>query len=72
MCVHLLGPVRPQGITAPGGEDAYLDAGDVTLEPETKVIGLDILPWPRAGVGGEQRRAGGGGSDQSLILRLLV
>ena len=40
--MHLLGPVRAgqaTGITAPGGEeDAYLDAGDVTLEPETKVI----------------------------------
>lgn len=57
--MHLLGPVRPQGITAPGGEeDAYLDAGDVTLEHETKVIGLDILPWPRAGSRGGQVEAG--------------
>lgn len=33
------GQSGPQGITAPGGEeDASLDAGDVTLEPETKAI----------------------------------
>ena len=61
------GQSGPQGITAPGGEeDASLDAGDVTLEPETKAIGLDILPW--LGGGG----CGGVAGDHSLVSRLLV
>ena len=71
MCVHLLGPVRAgqaTGITAPGGEeDAYLDAGDVTLEPETKVI-------DRPGHPALARRqgTGGGGGGHSLVSRFLV
>lgn len=62
--MHLLGPVRPQGITAPGGEeDAYLDAGDVTLEPETKVIGLDI---PALAQRRGRAEAGGAGRPESF------
>lgn len=56
------GPGRPPGITAPGGEeDAYLDTGDVTLEPETKVIDRPGHPALARGQG-----TGGGGGGHSL------